>query len=250
MLSAPECLWLCLAALILSASAEGEPGSQIKVVVLEGSDAVLPCSLSTKEKTELKLFNWKKVDPNEQEVFRYDGGNHYNDGLPGQDKHFRGRVSHFPLELQSGNASIIIKNTVVPDSGNYTCDLPLQQKQTFSIELVVGAAPKPLIHVLNITEDEARLKCEVRGASPKPKVEWRDSDGNILPAEEPQVSRTGERYNITLLTTVTRTNISPIHCVATQEELSHETKHELCVAFSGKICFLAFCRTNNCNCCF
>lgn len=113
-------------------------GSRIKVVVLEGSDAILPCSLSTKENIEQKLFNWKKVDPNEQEVFRYDGGLHYNDGLPGQDEHFRGRVSHFPLELQSGNASIIIKNTLMPDSGNYTCDLYLQQKQTFSIELVVG----------------------------------------------------------------------------------------------------------------
>ncbi|XP_026022280.1 butyrophilin-like protein 1 [Astatotilapia calliptera] len=230
MLSAPECLWLCLAALILSASAEGEPGSRIKVVVLEGSDAVLPCSLSTKEKTEQKLFNWKKVDPNKQEVFRYDGGNHYNDG---QDEHFRGRVSHFPLELQSGNASIIIKNTLVPDSGNYTCDLFLQKKQAFSIELVVGAAPKPLIHVLKITEDEARLKCEVRGAFPKPKVEWRDGDGNILPAEEPQVSHTGERYNITLLTTVTRTNSSLFHCVATQEEIGHVTEDKLYVAFSG-----------------
>lgn len=108
------------------------------MVVLEGSDAILPCSLSTKENIELNLFDWKKVDPHKQEVFRYDGGLHYNNGLPGQDEHFRGRVSHFPLELQSGNASIIIKNTVVPDSGNYTCDFPLQQKQTFSIELVVG----------------------------------------------------------------------------------------------------------------
>ncbi|XP_039858262.1 butyrophilin-like protein 2 isoform X2 [Simochromis diagramma] len=243
MLSAPKCLWLCLAALILSASAEGEPGSRIKVVVLEGSDAILPCSLSTKEKIELKLFNWRKVDPNKQEVFRYDGGLHYNDGLPGQDEHFSGRVSHFPRELQFGNASIIIKNTVVPDSGNYTCDIHLQQKQTFSIELVVepvmrdrvceilGAAPKPLIHVLNITKDEVLLKCEVRGAFPKPKVEWRDGDGNILPAEEPQVSHTGERYDITLLTTVTRTIISPFLCVATQEEISHETEHELYVAF-------------------
>lgn len=113
-------------------------GSRIKVFAPEGSDAILPCSLSTKENIEQNRFNWKKVDPNKQEVFRYDGGLHYNDGLPGQDEHFRGRVSHFPLELQSGNASIIIKNTVVPDSGNYTCDLPLQQKQTFSIELVVG----------------------------------------------------------------------------------------------------------------
>ncbi|XP_042079610.1 butyrophilin-like protein 2 [Haplochromis burtoni] len=233
MLSASECLWLCLAALILSASAEGEPGSRIKVVVLEGSDAILPCSLSTKENIEQDLFNWRKVDPNKQEVFRYDGGNHYYNGLSGQDEHFRGRVSHFPLELQFGNASIIIKNTVVTDSGNYTCDIRLQQKQTFSTELVVCAAPKPLIHVLKITEDEAWLKCEVRGAFPKPKVEWRDGDGNILPAEEPQVSHTGEHYNITLLTTVTRTNSSLFLCVATQEELKHETKHELYVAFCG-----------------
>lgn len=108
------------------------------MVVLEGSDAVLPCSLSTKEKTELKLFNWKKVDPNEQEVFRYDGGLHYNDGLPGQDKHFRGRVSHFPLELQFGNASIIIRNTMVADSGNYICDFPRLRTQAFNIRLVVG----------------------------------------------------------------------------------------------------------------
>lgn len=108
------------------------------MVVLEGSDAILPCSLSTKENIEQKVFNWRKVDPHKQEVFRYDGGLHYYNGLPGQDEHFRGRVSYFPLELQSGNASIIIENTVVPDSGNYTCDFPLQQKQTFSIKLVVG----------------------------------------------------------------------------------------------------------------
>lgn len=233
-MSASECLWLCLAVLILSASAEGEPGSRIKVVVLEGSDAILPCSLSTKENIVQKLFNWKKVDPNEQEVFRYDGGLHYYNGLPGQDEHFRGRVSHFPLELQSGNASIMIKNTVVPDSGTYTCDLRLFNPEfTFRIELAVGAAPKPLIHVLKITKDEALLKCEVRGAFPKPKVEWRDGDGNILPAEEPQVSHTGERYNITLLTTVTKTNSNVFHCVATQEEIGHVTEDKLYVAFCG-----------------
>lgn len=227
MLSASECLWLCLAVLIPSASAEG---SRIKVVVREGSDAILPCSLSTKENIVQELFHWKKVDPNEQEVFRYDGGLHYSNGLPGQDEHFRGRVSHFPLELQSGNATIIIKNTVVPDSGNYTCDLNLKQKQTFRITLLVGAAPKPLIHILKISEDEVRLKCEVRGAFPKPKVEWRDGDGNILPAEE-QVSYTGERYNVTLLTTVTRTNSSLFHCVATQEEIGHKTEDKLYIAF-------------------
>ncbi|XP_035771015.1 selection and upkeep of intraepithelial T-cells protein 3-like [Neolamprologus brichardi] len=196
-MSASECVWLCIALLILSASAEGEPGSGIKVVASEGSDIILPCSLSTKENIEQKLFDWKKVGPNKQEVFMYDAGTHYNNGRPGQDKNFNRRVSHFPLELQFGNASIVIRNTKMNDSGDYMCVFPrLQPEQTFNIQLV-----------------------------------WRDSDGNILPAEEPQVSHTGERYDITLLTTVTRTNSNVFHCVATQEELSHRTEDKLYVPY-------------------
>uniref|UniRef100_A0A3P8PLE9 Ig-like domain-containing protein n=1 Tax=Astatotilapia calliptera TaxID=8154 RepID=A0A3P8PLE9_ASTCA len=210
-------------------------GPGVTVVVSEESDVILPCSLSTNQDLEQKLFDWRKKAPNKQEVFMYDGGLHYNNGRPGQDEHFRGRVSHFPQELQFGNASIIIRNTTVADSGDYTCDFPhLQPEQRFCIKLVVGAAPKPFVGILNISEDEALLKCEVRGASPKPKVEWRDSDGNILPAEEPQVSRTGERYDITLLTTVTRTNSSLFHCVATQEEMGHVTRDQIDVRYCEK----------------
>ncbi|XP_063328841.1 butyrophilin-like protein 9 [Pelmatolapia mariae] len=219
-------------------------GSEIKVVVREGSDAILPCSLNTKESVVQKLFDWRKKAPNRQDVFMYDGGLHYYNGLPGQDEHFRGRVSHFPLELQFGNASIIIRNTTVADSGNYTCDFPhLQTQQAFNIRLVVdpvirdrvcdipGRVAKPFARILKISEDEAVLKCEVRGASPKPKVEWRDGDGNILPAEEPQVSHTGERYDITLLTTVTRTNTNHFLCVATQEEIGHKIEDKLYVTY-------------------
>ncbi|XP_026022277.1 butyrophilin subfamily 2 member A1-like isoform X2 [Astatotilapia calliptera] len=90
-----------------------------------------------------------------------------------------------------------------------------------------GAAPKLFVGILNITEYRVQLRCEVRGASPKPRVEWRDSDGNILPAEQPQVSHRDGRYDITLLTTVTRTNTNIFHCVATQEEIGHVTEEEI-----------------------
>ncbi|KAL3966345.1 immunoglobulin superfamily member 9B [Sarotherodon galilaeus] len=90
-----------------------------------------------------------------------------------------------------------------------------------------GAAPKPFVGILNITQYRVQLKCEVRGASPKPRVEWRDSDGNILPAEEPQVSHRDGRYDITLLTTVTKTNTNLFHCVATHEEIGHVTEEEI-----------------------
>uniref|UniRef100_A0A8C9XGX1 Immunoglobulin domain-containing protein n=1 Tax=Sander lucioperca TaxID=283035 RepID=A0A8C9XGX1_SANLU len=90
------------------------------------SDVVLPCSLSTKE----------NIVPGE--VFLYDGGIHYNNGRGGQSEEFKGRVSHFQDELKHGNASIIIRNTKISDSGVYTCGFPrLEPRQTFNIELVV-----------------------------------------------------------------------------------------------------------------
>ncbi|CAI5686546.1 unnamed protein product [Oreochromis niloticus] len=224
-----ELLSLCVFPLMMSAVTAGHENGRgtVVVVVSEGSYIILPCSLSSQESLVRTRFDWKKDD--EREVFVYDAGLHHNNRRSGQDEHFRGRVSHFSDQLKFGNASIIIRNTKVADSGDYTCDFPFHQPETFNITLVVGAAPKPFVGILNISEDEALLKCEVRGASPKLRVEWRDSDGNILPAEEPQVSHTGERYDITLLTTVTRTNSSLFHCVATQEEMGHRAADEIFV---------------------
>lgn len=64
---------------------------------------------------------------------------------------------------------------------------------------------------------------------PNLKVQWKDSDENILTAEEPQVSYGGDRYYITLLTTVTKTNTNLFHCVATQKEIGHVIDAEICV---------------------
>ncbi|KAA8577587.1 hypothetical protein FQN60_006051, partial [Etheostoma spectabile] len=74
-----------------------------------------------------------------KEVFLYVAGKHYNNGLVGQSEEFKGRVFHFQDELKHGNASIIIRNTKISDSGVYRCDFPrLQPRQTFYIQLVVG----------------------------------------------------------------------------------------------------------------
>uniref|UniRef100_A0A671X1M9 CD276 antigen homolog n=1 Tax=Sparus aurata TaxID=8175 RepID=A0A671X1M9_SPAAU len=207
-----------------------------KVVVEEDSDAVLPCLISTKEDITGKLFDWKK--DGQKEVFMYDSGLHYNNGRTGQDKQFKGRVSHFQDQLMNGNASIKIQNVKMADSGIYSCIFPrLQPSQTFNIQLVVeqllrdrsgeipAASPEPYITILDETKDWSLLQCKVRGASQEPKVEWQDSSGNILPAEEPQVSERGGRYYVTINTTVTKTG--RYRCVVTQEEISHQINAEI-----------------------
>ncbi|XP_073324007.1 V-set domain-containing T-cell activation inhibitor 1-like isoform X2 [Pagrus major] len=217
---------LCL----LSCSGEtSAAGDGVKVVVKEDDDAVLPCSLSNKEDITRKLFDWKK--DGQKEVFFYDSGIHYNNGKTGQDEQFRGRVSHFQDQLKNGDASIKIRKTKMADSGNYSCDFPRLQRQTFIIELVVGqvlrdrtgenipgAAPRPFIATLDQTKDWSLLQCEAHG-DPLPTVEWKDSENNTLHAEKPQFSERGGRSYITVKTTVTKTD--NYSCVATQETISH-----------------------------
>ncbi|KAL7408717.1 hypothetical protein ABVT39_028107 [Epinephelus coioides] len=118
------------------------------------------------------------------------------------------------------------------DSGDYTCVFPfVQRREKSHVMLVVVSSPKPSVTVLKATDDEMQLQCEVHGASPKPKVEWKDSDGNILPAEEPQVTDRGGSYDIILQTTVTKNDY--YRCVVTQEEINHQIHAEIYVQVCG-----------------
>ncbi|XP_039653085.1 V-set domain-containing T-cell activation inhibitor 1-like [Perca fluviatilis] len=155
---------LCLCLLCLTGKRLCDENEPKYIIVKEGTDVVLPCSLSTKENVESKVFDWRKVaqkDDGLKEVFMYEKGFHYNNGRPGQSEQFKGRVSHFEDELKHGNASIIIRNTKISDSGNYTCDFPkLQPPQKFYIEIVVGAALKPFVTILECNSMLALLQCE------------------------------------------------------------------------------------------
>ncbi|XP_070787082.1 CD276 antigen homolog [Enoplosus armatus] len=217
---------LCLLTRSGTTFADGNGPSVINVAVEEGSDVMLPCSFSTKKNIEKMVFDWKKDG---LEVFLYEAGKHYNKGRAGQDELFKGRVFHFEEELKNGNASIKVQKTKMADSGNYTCTFP--NEQISHIKLVVGAAPEPYVTSLEDTKDWSLLQCVVRGASPKPTVEWQDSAGNILPAKEPQVSERGGSYDIILQTTVSKTD--RYRCVATQEEINHQIHAEISVYIHG-----------------
>ncbi|XP_010773189.1 butyrophilin-like protein 10 isoform X2 [Notothenia coriiceps] len=214
--------------------AHGDADGVVRVVVTEESDALLPCSPSTRENLQDKLFDWKKVGQGggtQHQVFMYDSAVHY-DRHSGQSEQFKGRVSHFQNELKHGNASIVIRETKVIDSGSYICVFPrLQPHQTFHIELVVvGAAPEPCTSIVDVTELGVVLKCDVRGASPEPKVEWQDSEGSILHAEDPQVSERGGRYDVSIQTTVSNTSNNRFHCVATQQLIGHRVQANITVS--------------------
>ncbi|XP_047438489.1 butyrophilin-like protein 2 isoform X2 [Mugil cephalus] len=221
-------LFLWIFVLSLTGFVAKSNGSEV-IGVSEGSDVILPCSI--KESVVQQLFDWRKDGEKMKEVFMYNAGLHYNNGLRDQDDQFRGRVSHFPDQMKFGNASIRINNTKITDSGDYTCDFPhINGGMTFNISLFVGSVPKPSVTIFDVTDSGVQLKCEVQGAFPKPELRWKDSDGNILDAEEAEISERDGRYHITLQTTVTSTTTTSFQCVVQQKDLNHETASTITVS--------------------
>ncbi|XP_040914268.1 butyrophilin-like protein 10 [Toxotes jaculatrix] len=219
------CLWVLTQSGTMFAA---EDGPKI-ISVMEGSDVTLPCFLSTNKSIVGQRFEWRK--DGQKDVFLYEGGLHFNNGIVGQDQQFKGRVSHFEEELSHGDASITIRDITVADSGNYTCHFISLQSQTFHIELLVVSAPMPIIRILGETKNGALLQCAVLGAFPRPSVQWKDGAGNILPAEEALVSERGGKYNIILQSTVSKTDF--YRCAVTQEEISHQIYLETFVHVCG-----------------
>ncbi|XP_051804375.1 butyrophilin-like protein 1 isoform X2 [Acanthochromis polyacanthus] len=201
------------------------------VTVMEGSDAVLTCSPNPLKNLHKEVFDWNwrmnETADHKKEVFMYRDGDYDGNTLDGQDQQFKGRVSHFPDQLINGNASILIRNTQIEDTGLYTCIFPFLQDQRVSMRLVVGVAHKPYVSICGVLDSGVRLKCEVEGASPKPELQWLDSDGVVLPAEHPEVSQTGRLFDVTLQTTVNSTNT--FYCVVKQENFLHQIKRNITV---------------------
>ncbi|KAL3978812.1 hypothetical protein ACER0C_019874 [Sarotherodon galilaeus] len=192
--------------------------SVIKVTVKEDDDAILPCSLGTNVNIKSKVFDWKKEGI--VKVFLYKP----NSTAP-SDNQFKDRVSHFPGELEHGNASIKISKIRVEDRGIYTCIFP-DSETKFYVELAVGVA-QPFVIIPDRTNDWALLQCDVKNAYPKPTVEWWDSNNKISHSEEPQVSEVGGRFYITVKTNVTKDD--RYRCVAKQEYIGHQAHTEISV---------------------
>ncbi|XP_030275755.1 uncharacterized protein LOC115583250 isoform X6 [Sparus aurata] len=131
---------------------------------------------------------------------------------------------------------------LVEDLQLFFCSLTSLPAISAQVCNTFSGAPKPIITILDATKDWALLQCVVRGASPKPKVEWQDSSGNVWEtAEDHQVSERRGSFYVTLNTNVTRTD--RYRCNVTQEEISHQTKAETFVfinvnpsSVSGKLC--------------
>uniref|UniRef100_A0A087X3B1 Ig-like domain-containing protein n=1 Tax=Poecilia formosa TaxID=48698 RepID=A0A087X3B1_POEFO len=206
-----SCVSLCLLTFIGKTFGD-EIG--IKIYCKEDEDVILPCSCE--ETLTTKRFDWKK---DEKDVFLCVNG---EVSPSSQDKQFRGRVIHFPHQLNSGNASISIKKAKVSDSGNYTC-LCIDSAKSYNIELTVGTCPKPTIKSVEELNNGVKVQCEVHGAFLQPTMELQNSANVTIDAENTKCQN-GNYCDIILQAVVTKKDF--YHCVVKQEEICHQIYSE------------------------
>lgn len=201
------------------------------VTVSEGGDALLPCALASGQ--NIDRFDWRKDNEEDEkkEVFFYDRGSYYNNGLLGQNDQFKNRVEFFQHELKSGNASIIIKNTRLEDNGTYTCVLFEPHRREVNIRLNVGAAREPLVRQISGDNTWSLLECKVEGV-PKPDVEWKNSAGDVLLSKETQLkNRQDGNFVVKVYLNVTKTD--NYICVATQRDIFHQISNTVYEHIAG-----------------
>lgn len=97
--------------------------------------------------------------------------------------------------------------------------------------MFTGAA-QPSVTILNQTDDWALLQCDVQSGFPRPTVEWWDSNNQTIPSEEPQVSKIGDRFYITVNTTVKKDD--NYCCVATQKDIWHQSQKKIYIHLNSE----------------
>ncbi|KAK6291673.1 hypothetical protein J4Q44_G00374580 [Coregonus suidteri] len=195
-------------------------GSAEPIVALVGDDVILPCTLRPTVSAVYQTVEWQRPDLKPKEVHLY---RDEKDNFLLQNPPFRGRTSLFKEELEEGNASLKLTRVELSDAGNYTCYVPLLDHQKTTIQLIVGAASRPVISIEGIKGDEVVLRCEAEGCYPEPVMEWCDVHGRVLPAAgPPETSRDREGcYTVTSHVIVPKTDNNTFTCRVQQPEIKH-----------------------------
>ncbi|KAM9400091.1 butyrophilin subfamily 1 member A1-like isoform 7-T7 [Salvelinus alpinus] len=220
-------LWTLLMYIISISSTSSDTGGTVQpIVALVGDDVILPCTLRSTVSAVHQTVEWQRPDLKPKEVHLY---RDEKEDLVLQNPVFRGRTSLFKEELENGNASLKLTRVKLSDAGNYTCYIPLLDHQKSIIQLIVGAASRPVIIIEGIKGDEVVLRCEAEDCYPEPVMEWWDAHGRVLPAAGPtETSRDREGcYTVTSHVNVPNSDNNTFTCRVQQLEIRHMKERQV-----------------------
>ncbi|XP_043954357.1 uncharacterized protein LOC122820806 [Gambusia affinis] len=137
--SLPASLFLLSLVFCQFVSAAGQ--NNVTVKAEPGDNVILPCE--SPDQGEIKLSEWSRTDLKTGYVLRY---RNFQLDPTNQNPSYKDRVDLLIGQIQKGDASLILKNTRINDSGTYECRVVqtvLERKLINSVSLVVAPPPPP-----------------------------------------------------------------------------------------------------------
>ncbi|XP_057641426.1 selection and upkeep of intraepithelial T-cells protein 7-like [Chionomys nivalis] len=150
------------------------------LVARVGGQAELSCQVSPPRSVESMEVRWLRSD-NYKLVYQYRGGHHGVNGEAAPE--YANRTVFVKEAIGKGKVALRIHNITISDDGPYQC---LFNDSGFSdvvsMNLSVAAfGLKTQIHVESSANDEPSVGCFTEGWFPQPRMEWRDSQGEVVP---------------------------------------------------------------------
>ncbi|XP_053219916.1 butyrophilin subfamily 3 member A2-like [Podarcis raffonei] len=176
---------------------------QKPIVGFLGKEVLLPCQLTSRvpESTNIQV-QWILDKSSEKiDVKSYYGQNRQET----QDNRYRDRAELSRTDLNKGNMSLILKKTHLPDQGNYTCMIFLEDwYNEVVVELVLAAkGTEPTIALVDYKGWGIGLTCSSNGWYPKPKAFWLDSEGKVRSKQSDTTNTETKAGNFSVSSSIT-----------------------------------------------
>ncbi|KAG7496267.1 butyrophilin subfamily 3 member A2-like [Solea senegalensis] len=155
----------------------------VKIRVLTGSFAVLPCAFNTTSSPGFPTaVEWSKKDLKDDIVFLYRDGRETHEL---KNPAFEYRTNFILKVPKYGNVSLRISDVRLSDAGTYLCKKLWKSslRDITTVELEVAAVSEPRLSVVSGGRAGVTVQCEVGCWLPEPEIRLLDDRGNELPAE-------------------------------------------------------------------
>ncbi|KAL1776608.1 selection and upkeep of intraepithelial T-cells protein 8-like, partial [Sigmodon hispidus] len=162
------------------------------VVARVGGQAELRCQVTPPRSVEHMEVRWFRSD-NLKLVYQYRGGHEVNRKSAPE---YVNRTEFVTEDIGKGRVTLRIHNISISDDGLYQClfnDSGFSDMASMNVS-VTAFGLKTQIHVESPGYSQLIVRCLSEGWFPQPRMEWRDSQGEIVPYSSISHSQDGDRF--------------------------------------------------------
>ncbi|KAM7324536.1 hypothetical protein ACRRTK_016841 [Alexandromys fortis] len=163
------------------------------LVARVGGQAELSCQVYPPRSVESMEVRWLRSD-NYKLVYQYRGGHHGVNGEAAPE--YANRTEFVKEAIGKGRVALRIHNIRISDEGPYRC---LFNDSGFGdvVRMYLSVAAfglKTQIHIESSAYDGPSVDCVTEGWFPQPRMEWRDSQGEVVPYSSISYSQDEDRF--------------------------------------------------------